>query len=443
MKIRLSDSFTYKKLIRFTIPSIIMMIFTSVYGVVDGLFISNFIGRTEFTSVNFIMPFLMIFSAVGFMAGTGGSALVAKTLGEGNNEKARNIFSLIVYLMIGIGLLFTVLGIIFLKDVTLALGADEEMLPFCVEYGKIIMFALIPFMLQSVFQSFLVTAERPTLGLIITIAAGVTNIVLDALFVAVLEWGVSGAALATGISQFIGGITPLIFFILPNKTKLRLGQAPFDIKAIVKTFTNGSSEFMTNVSLSVVNMLYNNRLMEIAGQNGVAAYGVIMYVAFVFISVFLGYAIGSAPIVGYHYGAGNKAELRNVYGKSLRLIGIAAFLLTLSAELLAYPLSAIFVGYDAELFDMTQRGFMIYSVSYLLAGFNIYASSFFTALNNGFISALISFARTLVLQIICVLCLPFLMGINGIWLSIVFAEGLSLILTICCFSANRKKYGYA
>ena len=443
MKIQLSDSFTYKKIIKFTIPSIIMMIFTSIYGVVDGLFISNFIGQTEFTSVNFIMPFLMIFSAVGFMAGTGGSALVAKTLGEGKDEKARNIFSLIIYVMIGIGLLFTVLGIIFLKDAALALGADSEMLPLCVEYGRIIMIALIPFMLQSVFQSFLVTAERPTLGLVITVAAGVTNIVLDALFVAVLEWGVSGAALATGISQFVGGITPLIFFILPNKTKLRLGKASFDIRAIIKTFTNGSSEFMTNVSLSVVNMLYNNRLMETAGQNGVAAYGVIMYTAFVFISVFLGFAVGSAPITGYHYGAGNRLELKNVYGKSLRLIGITSIILTISAELLSYPLSAIFVGYDAELFALTQRGFMIYSVSYLLAGFNIFASAFFTALNNGLISALISFARTLVLQVICVLCLPVLLGIDGIWLSIVFAEGLSLVLTIFCFSANGKKYGYA
>lgn len=443
MKIKLSDSFTYKKLIRFTIPSIIMMIFTSIYGVVDGLFISNFIGSTEFTSVNFIMPFLMIFSAIGFMAGAGGSALVAKTLGEGNNKKANNIFSLIIYLTIGTGLLFTVLSIIFIEDVTLFLGADKEMLPFCVKYGRIILLALVPFMLQSVFQSFLVTAERPTLGLIITIVAGVTNIVLDALFVAVFRWQIQGAALATCISQYIGGTIPLIFFALPNKTKLRLGKAPMDIRAIIKTITNGSSEFMTNISLSIVNMLYNNKLMEIAGQNGVATYGVIMYVAFVFISVFLGFSIGSAPITGYHYGAGNKAELKNIYGKSLRIIGIIAIILTLSAELSAYPLASIFVGYDSELLAMTQKGFMLYSISYLLAGFNIFASAFFTALNNGLISAVISFARTLVFQVVCVICLPVFLGINGVWLSIVFAETLSLIITICCFSANRKKYGYA
>ncbi len=443
MKISLSDSFTYKKLIKFTIPSVIMMIFTSIYGVVDGVFISNFIGPTEFTSVNFIMPFLMIFGAVGFMAGAGGSALVAKTLGEGNDEKARNIFSMIIYIVIGLGIIFTVFGTMFLDDAALALGADEEMLPFCVEYGKIIMFALIPFMLQSVFQSFLVTAERPMLGLIITVAAGVTNMILDALFVAVFRWGISGAAFATGISQYVGGLTPLIFFILPNKTKLRLGRASADFRAIIKAFTNGSSEFMTNISLSAVNMLYNNRLMEIAGQKGVAAYGVIMYVGFVFISVFLGFSIGSAPITGYHYGAGNKTELKNIYRKSLRIIGAASLILTVTAELLSYPLSLIFVGYDAELFKMTQKAFMIYSVSYMLAGFNIFASSFFTALNNGLISALISFSRTLVFQVVCVLSLSFLFGLDGIWLAVIFAEGISLVITICCFSTNRKKYGYA
>ena len=442
MTISLSEHFTYGKLLKFTFPSMIMMILTSIYGVVDGVFISNFIGAEPFAAVNIVMPFLMIFGAVGFMLGTGGSALVAYTFGTGNTKKANEIFSLLVYVLIGIGILFTILGEIFLAPISGILGADAAMLPYCIQYGRILMVALVPFMLQNVFQSLLVTAERPQLGLYITIISGVTNVVLDALFIAVLKLGVPGAAAATAISQSIGGIVPLVYFILPNKSKLRLGKTHMDISASVKACTNGASEFMTNISMSIVNMLFNWQLMRLLGTNGVAAYGVIMYVTFIFAAMFIGYSMGSAPITGYHYGAGNKDELKSLLHKSLRIIIIMEIILTALAELLARPLSMIFVSYDAELLDMTIYAFMVYSLSFLVSGVNMYASSFFTALNDGFTSAFISFCRALVFQIISVILLPILVGANGIWYAVLVAELLSLAVSVFFLLRNRKKYGY-
>ncbi|WP_295210558.1 MATE family efflux transporter [Ruminococcus sp.] len=443
MNIKLSEHFGYKKLLKFTLPSIVMMIFTSIYGVVDGYFVSNFAGSTQFAAVNLIMPFLMIFGAVGFMIGTGGSALVSMKLGQKEDKKANEIFSLLIYVLIGVGIVFTISGIILVRPVASLLGAEGDMLDYCTTYGRIIMLALVPFMLQNVFQSFLVTAERPNLGLYITIAAGVTNMVLDGLFIGVFKWSIMGAATATALSQAIGGLIPLVYFILPNKTPLRLCKTHFDGKAILKACTNGASEFMTNISMSIVNMLYNFQLMKIAGENGVSAYGVIMYVNMFFVAIYLGYSIGTAPIVGYHYGADNTNELKGLFKKSLRIIGGAAIIITALAQILAPILSGLFVGYDDALYKMTENGFRIYAISFLLAGFNIYASSFFTALNNGFISALISFGRTLVFQILSVLILPLIFGLNGIWSSIIVAETLALVLSVTCFVKLRHRYHYA
>ncbi len=442
MKIQLSEHFSYGKLLRFTFPSIVMMVFSSIYGVVDGVFVSNFVGAEAFAAVNLIMPFLMILGAVGFMLGTGGSALVAYTLGAGDSRRAREIFSLIIYVLIGIGAVFTVAGIAFLEPVSRLLGADETMLPDCVRYGRVILLALVPFMLQNVFQSFLITAERPQFGLYITIAAGVANMVLDALFIAGLGMGVVGAALATMISQCIGGLIPLLFFALPNKSLLRLGKTRFVWRDLVKSSANGASEFMTNVSMSLVNMLYNRQLMRLFGAMGVTVYGVIMYVNFIFVSIFIGYSIGSAPVIGYHYGAGHDGEVKGLLRKSLCLIGIGSVGLTVLAEVLAGPLSGIFVGYDAALLTMTTSAFAHYALSFLLVGFNIFASSFFTALNDGAVSALISFGRTLVFQILSVLILPAVFGASAIWSAIVLSELLACGLSIVCYVRNRRKYRY-
>ena len=443
MNISLSDHFTCQRLLRFTFPSIIMMVLTSVYGVVDGVFVSNFVGSEAFAAVNIIMPFLMILGAIGFMAGSGGSALVALTFGTGDEKKAREIFSLLVYVLIAVGLLFTLGGELFLSPMAKLLGADEALLPHCVRYGRIVLLALIPFMLQNVFQSFLVVAERPHLGLMVTIAAGLTNMILDAYFIAILRLGVVGAAAATAISQSVGGLIPLVYFILPNRSRLRLGKTRMNSGALLKACTNGSSEFMTNISMSIVNMLYNWQLMRLAGSDGVAIYGVIMYVSFIFAAIFIGYSMGSAPIVGYHYGAGNKAELKNLLSKSFRLILVFQIILTAAAEICAPFLAGIFIRCDANLLDMTIHAFSVYSVSFLLMGFSIYASSFFTALNDGFVSAAISFCRTMIFETGAVIVLPFLLGVSGIWYSIIAAEFMAVCLSLFFLIRKAKKYGYA
>ncbi len=442
MEIKLSDHFTYKRLFRFVLPSIVMMIFTSIYGVVDGLFVSNFAGKTEFAAVNLIMPFPMLLGAFGFMIGTGGSAIVSKTLGEGKKEKANEYFSMLVYVTIVAGIVLSLLGILFIRRIAELMGATDELMECCVTYGRLLLCTLTPFMLQNVFQSFLVTAERPDLGLKITVAAGLTNVVLDFLMIGVWKWGVVGAAAATGISQMVGGFIPLFFFLRKSENQLRLVKAKIDWGILVKACINGSSELMTNLSMSLVNMLYNAQLMKYAGENGVAAYGVIMYVNFIFVSVFIGYAIGMAPIVGYNYGADNHAELKNVFGKSVKFNIFSGIVMCLLAISTAGFLAQIFVGYDRELFEMTRTGFVIYSIVFVIMGINIFGSAFFTALGNGLVSALISFLRTLLFQIIAILVLPLVFELNGIWMAIIAAEGCALIVTVAFLIGNKKRYQY-
>ena len=443
MNIQLSEHFTSRKLLRFTLPSMVMMVFTSIYGVVDGIFISNFVGSDPFAAINLIMPFLMILGALGFMLGSGGSALVGYYLGMRQEKRANEIFSLLVYVLLGVGALLTVLGLLFLEPVARLLGADADLLPYCVRYARIVLLGLVPFTLQNVFQSFLVTAERPHFGLYITVGAGVTNMVLDALLVAVIPLGVEGAALATVISQCVGGILPLIYFARPNTSRLRLTRTHWELRPVLKSAANGSSEFMTNISMSIVTMLYNWQLLRLMGADGVTVFGIIMYVSFIFVALFLGYSMGSAPIVSFHYGAGNQEELRGLFRRSLTIILAMSAGLTVLAIVLAKPLAMIFVSYDPALLSVTTRALTIYAVSYLLTGFNIYASSFFTALNDGLVSALISFARTLVFQVLAVLTLPLLWEADGIWAAVILAEGLAALLSLACFLRFRRKYGYA
>lgn len=442
MNIQLSDHFTYRRLIRFVIPSVAMMILTSIYGVVDGLFVSNFVGKTPFAAVNLVIPFTMILGAFGFMLGTGGTALVAKTLGEGRQEEANRIFSMLIYFALGLGVLLTIFGIAVLKGIVIKMGADDAMLRHCMIYGRIVLLGIPFYMLQNMFQNFLIAAEKPQLGLIVTIAAGVANMVLDALFIAVLGWGVAGAAAATALGQCVGGLVPFVYFARKNSSKLSLVKTRLMGGALFHACTNGSSELVSNVSMSLVGMLYNLQLMKFAGENGVAAYGVIMYVNFIFIAIFLGYAYGSAPIVAFNYGARRTEELQNVLKKSLKLIlgtGISLFLI---ATVFAGVLSGLFVGYDAELYRLTVRGFHLYAISFLLCGFNIYGSSFFTALNNGVVSAAISFLRTVVFEVAAILILPVFFGVDGIWCAITVAELASILITIGAFSALRRRYQY-
>ncbi|MDW2796399.1 MATE family efflux transporter [Clostridium boliviensis] len=444
MKIRLSDHFTYGKLIKFTLPSIAMMIFTSIYSVVDGFFVSNFAGKVAFSAVNLIMPFLMIVATVGFMFGTGGTAIVANTLGAGNKEKANRYFSLFVYVAFALGVLLSVLGFVLLRPISMLIGAKGELLENCVVYGRILLTTLPFFVLQLLFQSFFVAAEKPHLGLLVTGVSGVTNMILDAVLVILLpqEYKLSGAAVATAFSQFIGGAIPLIYFLRKNSSILRLGKTTFDGKAILKACINGSSEFMSNVSMSIVGMLYNLQLLKFAGENGVAAYGVMMYVSMIFSATFIGYSIGVSPVIAYQNGAENHDELKGLLKKSLHMLGVSGIVMVTAAQLLATLLAQIFVGYDKELMDLTVSGFRIFALAFPFMGFAIFGSGFFTALNDGLTSALISFLRTLVFQVSALLLLPIIWGIDGIWVSIVVAEMMSVAFTAVFLIIKRKRYHY-
>jgi putative MATE family efflux protein len=442
MKIHLYDHFTYKKLLRFTLPSIAMMVFISIYGIVDGFFVSNYVGKVPFAALNYIYPFLMILGALGFMFGTGGSAFIAKTIGEGDKEKANRTFSMIIFATVILGVGFSALGEIFLEEISYLLGATGDMHKGCVEYGRIFLIFMPALMLQFVFQGLCVTADKPKLGLWSTIAAGVANMLFDWLLVGVYPLGLEGAALATGISQLIGALIPLVYFSFPNSSLLKIVRPKFDRRSLAKICANGSSELMTNISSSIVCILYNYRLYDMAGEDGVAAYCVIMYVAFIFISAYVGYAVGCAPVVSYNLGADNKKELKSVFKKSLTIIGACSIVMLALSLLLAKPLSLMYVSYDADLLDLTVNAFRIYSFSFLFAGIAIFGSSFFTALNNGLISAVISFLRTLVFQIAAVLLLPLIWGVDGIWASIIVAEFLAAVLTVVLIFAYRKRYGY-
>ncbi len=442
MKIQLSEHFTYSKLLRFTFPSIIMMIFTSIYSVIDGLFVSNFAGKTALAAINIIYPFIMAVGALGFMMGTGGSALVGRLLGEGEKEKANKTFSLIVYTTAIAGILLSALAFLLVPTVSRLFGASGQLLDYCILYGRICFLSMPCFMLQNVFQCFFITAEKPRLGLDVILSAGITNMVLDFLFVAVFGLGLKGAAIATVCGEIIGGLVPILYFAGRNHSLLRLGRTSFDAGSILKTCTNGSSELMTELSSSVVTVLYNTQLMKIAGENGVAAYSTIMYVNFIFVAIFLGYSLGSAPIISFHYGAGNHDELKNMRKKSLRLIAVWGIGMTIISHIFALPFARFFVGYDSELLAMTIHGFRIYAFVYLLNGFNIFGSSFFTALNNGMVSATISFLRTLVFEVICILLLPVFFGIDGIWSAVLVAEALALCVTSFFLITNRSRYHY-
>ena len=442
MTVSLSDHFSYQKLLRFVAPSILMMIVTSIYSIVDGFFVSNFVGKNPFAALNLIFPVIMALAAFGFMIGTGGSALIAKTLGEGKKDEANGIFSMLVVVLAVGGAILSGTCILLLRPISYAVGATELTIDDCMLYGRVLLISLPFFMLQNSFQSFLATAEKPHFGLRVTVFAGLTNMVLDFLLVYVFPFGLLGAALATAFSQIVGALIPLVYFLRPNDSPLRLTRPRLDLRALGKACYNGSSEMVSNLSTSLVGVLYNIQLMAIAQENGVSAYGVIMYVSFIFMAFFFGYSIAVTPVVGYHYGAENHAELKSLLKKSLTITLISSLVMTVSSIALASPIARIFVGYDAELCEMTVNALRLYALSFLVCGFNIFGSAFFTGLNNGTASALISFLRTLVLQVAAVLLLPRVLGIDGIWLAITAAEALTLLVTAALFLAGRRKYHY-
>ena len=443
-KIKLSDHFTYGKLFRFALPSVIMLVFSSIYGVVDGLFISNFAGKTEFSAVNFIMPIFMIIGGIGFMMGAGGTAIVARTLGEGKHGLANRYFSLFVYFTAVIGAVLAALGVIFIRPLSAFLGAEGHLLDCCERYGRIVIAAMPAFMIQNLFQNFFIVAEKPKIGLVVTVAAGITNMLLDALLVLLFpaELKLEGAAIATATSQLVGGLAPIVYFGRKNSSLLRLGATSLYPKALFKAMTNGSSELLSNASASVVTMLFNTQLLRREGENGVAAYGIIMYVGFIFVAMFIGYSVGTAPLVGYNFGADNRKELKNLFKKSATICLTAGATMTILAFFFARPLASAFSGGDSALLEMTVRGFQIFSFTFIFSGFAIYGSSFFTALNDGLTSAILAFLRTVVFQITLILTLPLIWMLDGVWLASLFAEVLAFISTAIFILVYRKKYGY-
>lgn len=442
MKIQFSDHFSIWRLLRFSLPSVIMMIFISLYSIVDGFFVSNFVGKTPFAAVNLIMPVIMILASVGFMFGAGGSAIISKTMGEGKPNKAKKLFSLFVYSTVIIGIALSAAVFALIRPISILLGAEGVLLENCIIYGEILLITSPLYMLQFEFQSFFIAAEKPQLGLCVTLISGCANMVLDALFVAVFSWGLVGAAAATAISQALGGVIPIIYFIRPNSSRLHLTKTEFDIKSLLKACLNGSSELMSNISISLVSMLYNIQLIKYAGENGIAAYGVLMYVNFIFLAVFIGYSNGTAPIASFCYGAQNHIEMKGLLRKSLVVIGVFSIGMFAAAELLAKPLAEIFVSYDVELLALTTRAFRIYSFSFLFSGVAIYSSSFFTALNDGLTSALVSFLRTLLFEIAAVMILPCFLGVDGIWLSVSVAEFAAAMISAVFLAAKRTEYNY-
>ena len=442
MSIQLSDHFSYKRLIRFVLPSILMMIFYSLYTLVDGFFVSNFVGKTEFAALNFIWPVIQAVSGVGFMIATGGSAYVAKLLGEGKKDDANHAFSLLIYSTIILCIFISIIFIYLTPELAYMLGARGDFHYHCVVYGRINFLGLTFYVIQSIFQSFFIVAEKPHLSLQVSILSGIINAVLDFIFMGVMGLGLASAAYATIIGQFVGAVIPFIYFLSKNNSRLRLTKTSFKLETITKSYSNGFSEMVTNISASIVGILFNFQLMNIAGENGVAAYGAIMYVVFFFTAINIGYSMGSAPIVSYNYGANNTLELQNLFKKSLILLGTVGITMTILSEALAVPLVKVFASYDRTLFEVTLHGFRVYVISFLLNGFNMWGSAFFTALNNGRISAILSFFRTFVFQVVCVVLLPILFGIDGIWSSIIIAEILSSLLLTYFIVSARPDYNY-
>ncbi len=442
MALHLSDHFTYGRLLRFTLPSMTMMVFTSIYSVVDGFFVSNYVGKTAFAAVTLIFPLLSILGAAGFMLGAGGAAIVGKLLGEKHPRLACRSFSLFVYATLGSGVVLALLGEAVLQPVAMLLGAQGETLEQSLLYGRISLLSLPCFMLQFCFQPFFVTAEKPKLGLAVTVGAGCVNMLLDALLVMELQWGIAGAATATVVSEMLGGLMPIVYFSRPNTSLLCLESACWSVRMLMRGCSNGVSELLTNVSYPLLMALYNYQLLRFAGEDGVAAFGVLLYVSFVFSAIFLGYALGVAPLVSYAYGAKTIYELKNLFHKSMVLNLAAGFGLAAMAFVAAQPLAVVFTGYDASLCTLTTRALRLYAPVFLLCWGNIFGSSFFTALNNGIISAAIAVLRTLVFGVAAIFAMPYLLGLDGIWLAWNAAELATFAVTVSLLVWKRHAYHY-
>ncbi len=441
MRIQLSDHFTMRRLLRFTLPSIVMMVVTSIYSVVDGLFVANVVGSNALASINIVMPMFLILGAFGFMMGSGGSAEVAKTMGEGREDDAKSYFTTLTIAVAVLGVGLTAATIFFIRPLSYFMGASDLLIEDCVIYGTICLIGNIPYMLQTFFQTFFITAEKPKLGMVLTIASGVTNIVLDWLFIVVFQWGIAGAAVATSIGYAVGGFLPLLYFARKNSSRLHFVKPHVHWRMLLHSAGNGSSEMVSNASRALTTFLFNIQLMRLVGEAGVSAITIMQYVNFVFIAVMIGFSVGSAPVVGYHYGAQNQTELKGLFRICMTFIVTTCLCMFALSELAAGPLVAVFAD-SQSLYEMTLWGFRLFAISFAAVGINIFASAFFTALCNGAVSAFISFMRTIVFEAGAVLLLPVFFDLNGVWIALPVAEGLGVLVSVICLVIFRKRYHY-
>lgn len=443
MRIELSGHYSVRRLLVSAVPSIVMILVTSLYSIVDGVFVSNFAGTTPFAALNLMWPAMQVVTVLGLMVGTGGSALVSKTKGEGDDKKADAIFSTLVRFTLILGVIMGALFFILTPQIARWLGAEGELLRQSIIYARICISVAPVFMIQMAFNSFFMAAEKPQLGTALSIASGITNIIVDAVLIVWLKMGIAGAAIGTASGMAVGGLYPIFYFSSKrNSSSLHLVKNTAEFRHVLKACSNGLSEYVGNIALSVVSICYNVQLMKYLGENGVSVYGILMYLGFAFASLFIGYNIMATPVIGYNYGAGNRPELKSLLNKSMGIVLTTGILLAGIVTALARPLATIFVSYDPELLDLAVRAIRIYFISFTICGINMFTSAWFTGLNNGIVSAVAAFTRTLVFELGAVFVIPALFGIDAIWAAVNVAEVLALILSAALILAFRRRYGY-
>ena len=436
----LSRAYTLSGLVRFALPSMVMMVFLSVYTIVDGIFISNFVGTLALGAVNIIFPLISLEMGLGIMLATGSNAIIARRLGEGDAALARQNFSLVVLVAVVCGLMVEGLALLFLPQIIDLLGASAAQYPYCRDYPRAMLLFAPALFLQVGFQSYFVTAGRPKLGLLVMVGAGLVNIGLDYLLIPRL--GVAGAGLATGLGYMVPAMAGLCFFARPRGGDLYLVRPSLERGLLWRACLNGSSEMVSNMANAVSTFLFNIMFMRCYGEDGVAAITMALYFQFVFAAVYFGYSGGVAPIISYKFGNGDTAGLRQVVRDSFRFIlGISLLNFTV-AILVSAPALLLFAGGNREVASIAQEGFPLFAVSFLFAGVGIFASNMFTALSDGVTSALISFMRTLLFLALAILLLPLVFKEAGLWAAISVAEGMGALVALVCLVLRRPQYQY-
>lgn len=438
----IAQEFNLISLLRFVAPTVVMLVFMSLYQMVDAVFVSKFVGENALSALNIVYPFPSIVIAVSIMLATGGSAIIARNMGEGKEKEAKENFSFIVLVGAVIGVAIATAGILFIEPLIYMLGATPSLYDYCYEYLFILVLSVPLSVFQMLFQSFFVTAGKPHLGLTLTVLGGVSNIVLDYVFIVLCGFGVSGAALATSIGYSIPGLFGLIYFAVSRKGTLYFVKPVFRWGVLFKCCINGSSEMVNNLAVAVTTFLFNVLMLKYEGEAGVAAITIVLYAQFLMTSAFMGFSSGIAPVVSFNYGSGNVRQLKKIFKISVWVIAVVSAAVFVIAETCSDVVIMVFTPAGSEVFGLTKYGFAIFSFSFLCTGMNIFASALFTAFSNGKISAILSFLRTFVFLTACLLFLPLFWGVDGIWLAVPVAEVMALFVSVYYLVRFKKVYQY-